>query len=226
LQLTKSSAVQYTRTLLTLLASGRSPARMFLAGLQRKAAADPIKQTRSMKRWEADLFSNMLTSENGRVALRLAWVTASRWGEIALLQKENFIPHPQHKEALIVDWGALPKTFKIDPHRAARYVVIGGEDAKRVRGVTTGMVEGERLTTLTTRDMENLLRPFGMTVHSIKRGTLAHAGAAVIEHDLDPRLLAQLGKHADPLELPRSTARYIGPWVALVNKSAHLTAHM
>ncbi|KEG06474.1 putative mitotic centromere-associated kinesin (MCAK), partial [Trypanosoma grayi] len=115
------------------------------------------------------------------------------------------------KEALIVDWGALQKTFKIDPHRAVRYVVIGGEGAKRVRGVTTGMVVGERLTTLTTRGMENVLRPFVMTVHSIKRGALAHAAAAVIEHDLDPRLLAQLGKHANPLEPPRSTARCIGP---------------
>ncbi|KEG08684.1 putative retrotransposon hot spot protein (RHS) [Trypanosoma grayi] len=104
-----------------------------------------------MERWEPDHISNMLTSENDRVALRLAWFTASRWGEIALLRKENFIPHPQTKEALIVDWGALQKTFKIDSHRAARYVVIGGEGAKRVRGVTTGMVEGERLTTLTTR---------------------------------------------------------------------------
>ncbi|KEG06943.1 hypothetical protein DQ04_11551010 [Trypanosoma grayi] len=74
--------------------------------------------------------------------------------------------------------------------------------------------------------MENLPRPFGMTAHSIKRGELAHAAAAVIEHDLDPRLLAQLGKHAGPLEPPRSTARYIGPRVALINKSAHLTAYI
>ncbi|KEG08037.1 hypothetical protein DQ04_08161000 [Trypanosoma grayi] len=51
LQLGKSSAAQYTRTLLTLLASGRSPAQMILSGLQRKAAADPIKQARPMERW-------------------------------------------------------------------------------------------------------------------------------------------------------------------------------
>ncbi|KEG06942.1 trans-sialidase, partial [Trypanosoma grayi] len=131
LQLAKSSAVQYTRTLLTLLASGRPPAQMFLAGLQRKAAANPIKQARPMERWELDLVGDFSTLENDRVALRPAWATAGRWGEIALLQKENSIPHLQTKEALIVDWGALPKTFKIDPQRAARYVVIGGEGAKR-----------------------------------------------------------------------------------------------
>ncbi|KEG06909.1 trans-sialidase [Trypanosoma grayi] len=140
--------------------------------------------------------------------------------------KGKFHFPPSTKEALIVDWGALPKTFKIDPQRAVRYLAIGREDAERVRRVTTGMVEGERLTTLTTRDMENLLRPFGMTAHSVKRGALAQAAAAVIEHDLGPRLLAQLGKRADPPEPPRSTARYIGPWVALVNKAAHLTAYM
>ncbi|KEG06659.1 hypothetical protein DQ04_12861020, partial [Trypanosoma grayi] len=32
--------------------------------------------------------------ENDRVAPRPAWVTARRRGEIALRQKENFIPHP------------------------------------------------------------------------------------------------------------------------------------
>ncbi|KEG05937.1 trans-sialidase, partial [Trypanosoma grayi] len=169
--------------------AGGSPVQMFLAGLQRKAAASPIKEARPMERRGLDLVGYLSTLENGQLTLRLAWVTASRWGEIALLQKENFIPHPQYKEALIVDWGALPKTFKIDPHRAARYAVIGGEDAKRVRGVTKGMVEGERPTMLTTRDMENLLRPLDMTARSIKRGALAQAAAAVIEHDLGPRLL-------------------------------------
>ncbi|KEG05836.1 putative trans-sialidase [Trypanosoma grayi] len=103
LQLPKISAVQYTRTLLTLLASGGSPARMFLAGLQRKAAADPIKQARPIERRELDLISDLFFSENDQVALRPACVTASRWGEIAPLQKENFIPHPKNKEALIVD---------------------------------------------------------------------------------------------------------------------------
>ncbi|KEG11440.1 hypothetical protein DQ04_02621070 [Trypanosoma grayi] len=68
LQLTKSSAVQYTRTLLTLLASGGSPAQMFLAGLQRKAATNPIKQARPMERWGSDLISDISTLKNNRVA--------------------------------------------------------------------------------------------------------------------------------------------------------------
>ncbi|KEG08011.1 hypothetical protein DQ04_08211000 [Trypanosoma grayi] len=103
LQLTKSSTVQYTRTLLTLLASGGSPAQMFLAGLQRKADASPIKQARPLERWEWDIISDLPTLENDRVALRPAWFTAARWGESALPQKENFIALPQNKEALIVD---------------------------------------------------------------------------------------------------------------------------
>ncbi|KEG14535.1 hypothetical protein DQ04_00421140 [Trypanosoma grayi] len=126
LQLTKSSAVQYTRTLLTLLASGRSPAWMFLAGLQRKAAADPIKRARPMERWELDLISDILTLENDRVALRLAWVTASRWGEIALLQNENFIPHPQTKEAPIVDGAPSQRHSKPTPtERHDMWTLVG-----------------------------------------------------------------------------------------------------
>ncbi|ORC93292.1 trans-sialidase [Trypanosoma theileri] len=226
LQLAKSSAIQYTRTLLTLLATARTPTQMFLMGLQKTAAQDPLKQARPMLRWELDMIIATLPKERDQVALRLAWVTASRWGEIAQLQKQNFVQHEQDPNAIIVDWGALPKTFKSDPHRAARYVVIQGADAQRVRETIKGMTSDEKLTSLTTKDMERILQPYGMTAHSIKRGALAHAAAAVVEHDLDPRLLTQLGKHADPMELPRSTVRYLGHWAATLNKSAHLTSLM
>lgn len=125
-----------------------------------------------MEMWELDMISDTTELERERVAMRLAWVTASRWGEIASLQKENFVAHPQDEEALIVDWSALPKTFKLDPRRAARYVVIAGEDAKKLKKVVRLMVDEEKLTTISTRDVENILKPYAMTVHSIKKGGL------------------------------------------------------
>ncbi|CBH18156.1 hypothetical protein, unlikely [Trypanosoma brucei gambiense DAL972] len=109
---------------------------------------------------------------------------------------------------------------------AARYVVIGGTDAKMVRELTTTLEENEKITNLSTKDLEKILRPYEMTAHSIKRGALAHAPTVVFEHDLDPRFLTQLGKTADPLEFPRSTERYLGHCVALINKSEQLTQHM
>lgn len=88
------------------------------------------------------------------------------------------------------------------------------------------MARDEQLTTLTKKGMENILRPYGTTAHSVKRGVPAHAAAAVVEHDLYPRLLTQLGKHADTMKLPRSTVRYLGRWAATINKSVQLTSLM
>ncbi|KAH9598904.1 hypothetical protein LSM04_003555 [Trypanosoma melophagium] len=101
LQLANSSTIRYTRTLITMLASGRTPTQMFLAGLQKTAAADPIKQASPMLRWELDMISDTLTRERYRVALRLTWLTASLWGEIAKLQKQNFSPHYQEQDPII-----------------------------------------------------------------------------------------------------------------------------
>ncbi|KEG13065.1 hypothetical protein DQ04_01231000 [Trypanosoma grayi] len=47
-----------------------------------------------------------------------------------------------------------------------------------------------------------------------------------MERDPDPQLVTRLGKHADYLEFPRSTDHFIGHWVALVNKSTQMAAHM
>ncbi|KAG8340011.1 hypothetical protein TRVL_09161 [Trypanosoma vivax] len=52
---------------------------------------------------------------------------------------------------------------------------------------------------------EKISQPYGVAAHPIKRGALAHAAGAAVERDLDPRILTQLGRHADPLELPHRT---------------------
>ncbi|KAH8607395.1 hypothetical protein ERJ75_001410000 [Trypanosoma vivax] len=71
-----------------------------------------------------------------------------------------------------------------------------------------------------------ILRPCSVAARSIKRGAPAHAAAAQVEHDLDPRILTQLGKRADPLELPRRTARCLGRWAAVLNSCAKLAVLM
>ncbi|ORC86989.1 trans-sialidase, partial [Trypanosoma theileri] len=154
LQLAKSSAIQYTRTLLTLLATARTPTQMFLMGLQKTAAQDPLKQARPMLRWELDMIIATLKTERDQVALRLKLCDFSPSAGCNPSQKQNFVPHEQDPNAIIVDWGALPKTFKSDPHRRARYVVIQGADAQRVRETIKGMTSDEKLTSLTTKDME------------------------------------------------------------------------
>ncbi|KAH8617552.1 hypothetical protein ERJ75_000365100 [Trypanosoma vivax] len=44
-----------------------------------------------------------------RVPVRLARVTTGRWGEVALLLKENSIEHPSDRNALTVDWALCQK---------------------------------------------------------------------------------------------------------------------
>ncbi|KEG06267.1 hypothetical protein DQ04_14911000 [Trypanosoma grayi] len=61
-----------------------------------------------------------MTLENDRIAQRLAWVTASEWGETALHKKENSTPHPQGKEALGVGLGSSPKNFQNGPTRSGQ----------------------------------------------------------------------------------------------------------
>ncbi|KAH8604190.1 hypothetical protein ERJ75_001734300 [Trypanosoma vivax] len=120
LNLAKSSAAQHTRAPLSLMAAGEATAQMFLSDLRRAAGANPTIQARPTMRWELGLVCGAMVSEMGHVAMRLAWVTAGRWGEIALLRKKELIGHPSDRNALIVDWGALPKTFEAGTRRAAR----------------------------------------------------------------------------------------------------------
>ncbi|KAG8340525.1 hypothetical protein TRVL_08646 [Trypanosoma vivax] len=129
LKLAESSAVQCAGAPSSLMGAGNGPAQTFLPGRWRAAAENPPGRARPMMLWEPDLVCNAMVSERGRVAVRLAWATAGSWDEIALLLKENFIDPPSDHSALIVDRGALPKTFEADPHRAARCMAIAGADA-------------------------------------------------------------------------------------------------
>ncbi|KAH8607853.1 hypothetical protein ERJ75_001344100 [Trypanosoma vivax] len=52
--------------------------------------------------------------------------------------------------------------------------------------------------------LEKILQPCAAKAYSIKRGALVHVTAAVVEHDVPPRIATQLGKRAGPPELPRS----------------------
>ncbi|KAH8608225.1 hypothetical protein ERJ75_001364100 [Trypanosoma vivax] len=122
LNLMKSSAVQRTRAPLSPMGAGKASAQVFLSGLRGAAAENPTRRARPMMRREPHLVCNAMGSERGRVAVRLAWVTASCCGEIAFLLKENFVERPSDRNTLIDDWGALPKTLEADPCRAARYV--------------------------------------------------------------------------------------------------------
>ncbi|KAH8607129.1 hypothetical protein ERJ75_001424700 [Trypanosoma vivax] len=222
----RSSAVQRTRAPLSPMAVGEAPAQMLPSGLRRAAAANPTRRTRPMMRREPDLFCNAMGSERGRAAVRLAWVTAGRCDEIALLRKKEFIGHPSDRNALVVDWGALPKTFEAGTRRAARCVAIAGADAAAMGRLIAKTVAWERLAALGARALEKALRACAVTAYSTKLDAPVHAASAAVERDLGPRVPTQLGKHAGPPGLPCGTARCPGHWPAILNSSTKLTAFM
>ncbi|ESS63688.1 hypothetical protein TCDM_08400 [Trypanosoma cruzi Dm28c] len=106
---------------------------------------------------------------------------------------------------LILDWSVAPKTARADPHRASRFVRIRGQDAFDTIKLCRTFQENEKLTNLTTAQVERALDPWNATAHSIKRGALRHAAQIVETYNLDPHLISQLAKHVDPFDLPQNT---------------------
>ncbi|RNF00190.1 hypothetical protein TcG_12253, partial [Trypanosoma cruzi] len=82
-----------------------------------------------------------------RVVARLAWITASRWSEIAALSPNNFTL--KRDGTLILDWSVAPKTARADPHRALRFVRMRGQEAFDTIKLCRTLQEKEKLTNLT-----------------------------------------------------------------------------
>ncbi|KEG09119.1 hypothetical protein DQ04_05771020 [Trypanosoma grayi] len=86
------------------------PAQMFLVSRRKPTAGDPIKQARPMLHWKLDMVKDTMARECNRVALKPAWLTASRWGETAFLKKGNVADHPGNKGSYSLIEG-LPHKF-------------------------------------------------------------------------------------------------------------------
>ncbi|KAF8277622.1 putative trans-sialidase [Trypanosoma cruzi] len=159
-----------------------------------------------------------------RVVLRLAWITTIRWSEIAALTANNLKLKPDG--ALILDWSVAPKTAKADPHRASRFVRIRGQDTFDTIKLCRTLQEKEKLTHLTTAQVERALDPWNATAHSIKRGALRHAAQIVETYNLDPHVISQLAKHVDPFELPQNNVRYLWKYTTVLTQVSSLVALM
>ncbi|KAF8287622.1 putative trans-sialidase [Trypanosoma cruzi] len=159
-----------------------------------------------------------------RVVFRLAWITASRWFEIASLTPNNFAMEPDR--TIILDWSVAPKTARADPHRASRFVKIRGQDAFDTIKLCGTLQENEKLTNFTAAHVGRALAPWGATAHFIKRGALRHAVQTVEKYNLDPHVISQLAKHVDPFELPQNTVRYLGRYTTMMTQVSPLVALM
>ncbi|PWU94328.1 hypothetical protein C3747_280g2 [Trypanosoma cruzi] len=108
-----------------------------------------------------------------RVVLRLAWITASCWSEIAALTLKNFTLEADG--TLTLYRSVASKTAKADPHCAPRFVRIRGQDALDTIKLCRTPQENEKLTNLATAKVERALVHWNATAHStkrVRRGTL------------------------------------------------------
>ncbi|EKF98945.1 hypothetical protein TCSYLVIO_010151, partial [Trypanosoma cruzi] len=78
-----STRLQYARMLRSMLEMNRTPLDMMIMGLQKIAVRSETKE-------EMNQVIRSRTDWKERVVLRLAWITASRWSEIAALTAKNF----------------------------------------------------------------------------------------------------------------------------------------
>ncbi|RNF14651.1 putative trans-sialidase [Trypanosoma cruzi] len=224
IEVAPSTRLQYARMLGSMLEMNRTPLGMMILGLQKIAARSETRQVRSSTTEEMDQVIRSRTDWKQRVFLRLAWITASRWSEIAALTPKNFTLEPDG--ALILDWSVAPKTARADPHRASRFVKIRGQDALDITELCRTFRRNEKLTNLTTAQVERALAPWDATAHSIEQGAWRHAAQIVETYNLDPHVISQLAKHVDPFDLPQNNVRYLGRYTTMLTQVLWLVALM
>ncbi|ESS55238.1 hypothetical protein TCDM_13306 [Trypanosoma cruzi Dm28c] len=196
IEVAPSTRLRHARMLRSMLGTDRTPLNMMILGLQKIAARSETKE-------EMNQVIRSRTDWKERVVIRLAWITASHLFEIAALTPNNFTL--KQDGALILDWSVAPKTARADPHRALRSVRIRGQDAFDIIRLSGQLQEKEKLTNLTTAQVERALAHWNATAHSIKRGALRHAAQIVQTYNLDPHVISLLAKHVDPFDLPQNT---------------------
>ncbi|KAF8295401.1 hypothetical protein TcBrA4_0070430 [Trypanosoma cruzi] len=85
LDVAPSTRLQYARMLRSMLEMYLTLPDMVIMGLQKIAARSETKQARPVTEEEMNQVIRSRTDWKERVVLRLAWITASRWSEIAAL---------------------------------------------------------------------------------------------------------------------------------------------
>ncbi|EKG00084.1 hypothetical protein TCSYLVIO_008989 [Trypanosoma cruzi] len=208
----------------SMLEMNRTPLDMLILGLQKIAARSETKLARPLTKEGMNQVIRSRTDWKERVVFRLAWITASRWSEIASLTANNSTLEADG--TLILDWSVAPKTARADLHRASRFVRIRGQGAFDTLKLSRTLQENEKLTNITNAKVERALAPWNATAHSIKRGVLRHAAQIVETCNLDPHVVSQLAKHVDPFDLPQNTVRYLGRHTTVLTQVSSLLALM
>ncbi|RNC39459.1 putative trans-sialidase [Trypanosoma cruzi] len=113
IEVAPSTRLRHARMLRSMLEMNRTPLDMAILGLQKIAARSETRQARPLTKKGTEECIRSRADWKQCVVFRHAWITASRWFEIAALTPNNFKLKPDG--ALILDWSVAPKTARRIP---------------------------------------------------------------------------------------------------------------
>lgn len=185
--------------------------RALISGLAGMGARRPTRQAAPMSMAQLeDLLESLPLPASA--ALRLAWVTASRWDDVTKLRLRNVVEDTADRLILHM---ADTKASRSSAFRPEDLVVIVGRHLPRVRALLQAVRVARnnnpraRLTRISTRQIEDMLRPHGLSAHSIKRGALAVITAAAAAGTVPKAVIGIMAKHAGAAEFVSATPTYL-----------------
>lgn len=187
--------------------------RTFKRLLHQRAAQTPIRQATPLP---IGVLKNVLQQfgTRDRVAIMIAWKTASRWAEVQKLKRENFLTLTDTE--IVIAWGAIPKGAQLQPYRKDMFTIISGEWTREIAAMLRQIDLRRGLSDMTTDDLSAMLHLWtgtAYTAHSIKRGALTHLVQLIPDLNITMEDVQRLAKHKE-LE---TTLRYIGNQTALAH---------
>ncbi|KAJ9438448.1 hypothetical protein DIPPA_09706 [Diplonema papillatum] len=208
------------------------PLKTLASALRGAGAAIPLSQAESIPRdtllsWAMDQVSHV------RLATLVAWKTASRWADVCMLTRRDFVLVTD--DEVIVDWGVRPKGRTRNPFCVSKLVVICGPLTNVIAMLVRGAGDFRQLTSVSTAQLARMwageLRMCRYSAHSIKRGAVDHLleakslGAPFPEH-----LISRVAKHKNEVDptVAQMTVRYANNVVALarVLRTAEVTVFL
>lgn len=189
--------------------------RTLMSALAAAGALRPVRQATPMTPAQLDAALEIFPLSE-RDALRMAWTTAARWDDIIKFRLANVVQEaPEHITLHFCD----TKATRSSPFRPQDLVVITGRHLPAVRRLITRVRHkaaannnnnaNEPFTTLSTKAVDKLLKPLGLSAHSVKRGALTTIMRQAAANNLPPYIIGVMARHAKTAPIPESVARYL-----------------
>ncbi len=171
------------------------------AALRAQGAEIPLQQAYVMtKRELLELLELCRLDPMLQLTMLIAWKSASRWGEVAQLERGNLIS--VNSDECVIAWGTLPKGRRGNPFNPSMYSVIEGDLTDWISELAARIPARGPFCPLSTQAFDTWTRTLpaplnNVTGHSFKKGAASHIVQTVTELNLqlDPRKLSVLLKH-------------------------------